>query len=79
MKILALIGSPRKGSNTDILIDEILKGVSSRKNRHRYEKLYLYDYEISPCIDCRHCKTVIANASSLMERDKSIRKWNRQT
>jgi hypothetical protein len=26
MKILALIGSPRKGSNTDILVDEILKG-----------------------------------------------------
>ncbi len=26
MKILALIGSPRKGSNTDILVDQILLG-----------------------------------------------------
>ena len=54
MKILALIGSPRKGSNTDILVDEILKG--SKKVRHRSKKLYLYDYSISPCIDCRYCK-----------------------
>jgi len=54
MKILALIGSPRKGSNTDILVDEILKG--SKKAGHTSEKLYLYDYKISPCIDCRACK-----------------------
>ena len=56
VKILALIGSPRKGSNTDILVDQILKGITSKKNSQRYEKLYLYDYEISPCIDCRYCK-----------------------
>ena len=56
MRILALIGSPRKGSNTDILVDQILKGITNKRNSHRYEKLYLYDYEISPCIDCRYCK-----------------------
>ena len=54
MKILALIGSPRKGSNTDTLVDEILKGC--KKAGHTSEKLYLYDYKISPCIDCRACK-----------------------
>ncbi len=54
MKIFALIGSPRKGSNTDILVDEILKG--SKKTGHTNKKLYLYDYKISPCIDCRACK-----------------------
>ena len=54
MKILALIGSPRKGSNTDTLTNQILKG--SKANGHTTEKLYLYDYEISPCIDCRNCK-----------------------
>jgi len=55
MNILALIGSPRKGSNTDILVDRILRGC--RERRHTSEKLYLYDFEISPCIDCRRCKT----------------------
>ena len=54
MKILALIGSPRKGGNTDTLVGHILKGWTSRG--HTYEKLYLYDHEICPCADCRRCK-----------------------
>jgi len=54
MKILALSGSPRKQGNTDILIDEILRG--ARSKGHQGEKLRLYDYEIQPCIDCRRCK-----------------------
>ncbi len=54
MKILALIGSPRKGGNTDILVDQILQG--GKTIEHTSKKLYLYDYEISPCIDCRRCK-----------------------
>ena len=54
MKILSLVGSPRKGSNTDILIDQILKG--AKENGHSSDKIYLYDKKISPCIDCRKCK-----------------------
>jgi multimeric flavodoxin WrbA len=54
MKILALVGSPRKGGNTDILIDCILKG--SEASGHTTSKVYLYDHQISPCIDCRRCK-----------------------
>ena len=54
MNILALIGSPRKGGNTDILVDQILKGPKAKG--HTTEKLYLYRYKITPCIDCRHCK-----------------------
>lgn len=54
MKILALIGSPRKGSNTDTVVDRILAG--AREKGHASEKLYVYDYEIAPCIDCRRCK-----------------------
>ena len=54
MKILALIGSPRKGGNTDTLVDQILKG--SKSSGHISEKIYIYGYKISPCIDCRKCK-----------------------
>jgi multimeric flavodoxin WrbA len=54
MKVLALIGSPRIGSNTDILADRVLQGAQSRG--HSTEKIYLYDYRISPCLDCRRCK-----------------------
>lgn len=54
MKILALNGSARKKGNTDILIDQILKG--TKEKGHKSEKLYLYDYQILPCTDCRDCK-----------------------
>jgi len=54
MKILVLIGSPRKGGNTDIIVTQILEGAMTQG--HVSETLYLYDYEILPCIDCRNCK-----------------------
>lgn len=54
MLILAVLGSPRKGGNTEILVDEILKGAQAKG--HVAEKLRLYDCEILPCLDCRGCK-----------------------
>lgn len=53
MKILALMGSPRKGSNTDILLDKVLEG--AKTNGHNSEKIYLYNQEIGPCIACYGC------------------------
>jgi multimeric flavodoxin WrbA len=52
--VLAVIGSPRKGGNTEILVGEIIKG--AEENGHVAEMLRLYDYEIQPCLDCRGCK-----------------------
>ena len=54
MKITALVGSPRKMSNTDILVDKILE--AGTKKGYISEKIYLYDQQIKPCIDCRACK-----------------------
>jgi multimeric flavodoxin WrbA len=54
MRILGLIGSPRKGSNTDILVSKILEGASS--NGQNTKKVYLYEENISPCLDCRECQ-----------------------
>ncbi len=54
MKILALIGSPRKGSNTDLLVDAVIEG--ARTKGHSADKLFLYDHDIRPCVDCRGCK-----------------------
>ena len=54
MRILALVGSPRKSGNTDTLVEEVLKGAGTAG--HESEKIYLYKHEISPCIDCRKCK-----------------------
>lgn len=55
MNVFAMIGSPRKGSNTDILVDQLLKGAVEKG--HEARKVYLYQYEVKPCVDCRKCKT----------------------
>jgi multimeric flavodoxin WrbA len=52
MRILGLVGSPRKGSNTDLLVTKILDGASG----HLTEKVYLYDLDIAACVDCRSCQ-----------------------
>ena len=54
MKVLALIGSPRRRGNTDLLVEAAM-GEAAKRGREG-EKLYLYDYEIKPCVDCRACK-----------------------
>ncbi|MCW4034951.1 MAG: flavodoxin family protein [Candidatus Bathyarchaeota archaeon] len=54
MKVLALVGSPRKGGNTDILVNQVLEGAQTKG--YTTDKLYLYDYTISLCVDCRQCK-----------------------
>lgn len=54
MDVLGLVASPRKGGNTDLLVDAILGGAQGRG--HRIGKLYLYDCGIGPCVDCRGCK-----------------------
>jgi multimeric flavodoxin WrbA len=54
MKILALNGSPRKGGNTEILVDAAL--AEAGMHGHPGRKLRLYDYQIEPCVDCRACK-----------------------
>lgn len=54
MKILALIGSPRKRSNTEIIIDEIAKGAI--ENGHEVEKYFLDKLDINPCSGCEICR-----------------------
>ncbi len=54
MKILGLIGSPRIGGNTDLLVDKIFEG--SKSKGYSTEKIYIYDYNISLCTDCQSCK-----------------------
>lgn len=54
MRVLGLVGSPRKEGNTDLLVNRILDGAS--ESNHFTEKVYLYELDIAPCIDCRSCK-----------------------
>lgn len=47
MRVLGVVGSPRKGGNTDILVDEVLRG--ARDAGTDAEKVFLNDLEIKPC------------------------------
>ena len=51
MKILAIMGSPRKSSNVDILIDKVLEGAKS-KTDVEVEKVYIYESDIKYCTGC---------------------------
>ena len=54
MNILILSGSPRKGGNTDLLVEAFVKGASPK---HHVEVVSVHDYKINPCIGCNSCFT----------------------
>lgn len=53
MKILGILGSPRKGGNSDILLDEALRG--AREAGAETEKIILDELQIHGCRDCKGC------------------------
>ncbi len=53
MEILALIGSPRKNSNCEIIVDEIAKG--AEENGHTVTKYIIHDLDVAPCSGCELC------------------------
>jgi len=55
MKVLAIMGSPRKGKNNDRLLNYILEGISRREASGVVEKLYVSDLAIAPCLACDAC------------------------
>ncbi|MFC2104933.1 flavodoxin family protein [Bacteroidota bacterium] len=52
-KLLILNGSPRKKGNTAVLSEHLKNNLSNDINA---EQLFLYDYALNPCTDCRACK-----------------------
>ena len=57
MKVLAVVGSPRKGGNSDTLVDAILAGASEAGAE--VEKLYLNDLELRGCQACNACRDAV--------------------
>ena len=54
MNILILTGSPRKGSNTDMLANAFADGA---RLKHNVEIVSVNDYKINACIGCNTCFT----------------------
>jgi hypothetical protein len=53
--VLALFGSPRRGGNTDMLMEELLSGVG-RDGGTEITRLYLSEMDIKPCTGCGYCE-----------------------
>ncbi len=55
MKVLAIMGSPRRGKNNDILLDTLLGSISRQEASVDITKLYVSDLAIAPCLACDAC------------------------
>jgi len=53
MKVLGIYGSPRKGGNTDQLLDKVLEGAQSAGAEVR--RVYVRDLNLCGCIECGGC------------------------
>lgn len=53
MKVLSILGSPRRGGNTEIVLDEALRG--ARDSGAECEKVVLRDLNIKPCMEIYKC------------------------
>ena len=53
MRVLGIFGSPRRGGNTEILLEEALKG--AEKEGAETERLHVADFNIMPCVECLAC------------------------
>jgi multimeric flavodoxin WrbA len=54
VKVLGVMGSPRIGGNTDVLLTEVLRGADLAGAQT--ERIDLVRYDISPCTSCQECK-----------------------
>lgn len=55
LKVLGVAGSPRRGGNTELLLDKALEGAV--KGGANIEKIVVRSLKISPCIECNYCFT----------------------
>jgi len=54
MKVLGIMGSPRRQSNTEILLDKALEG--AREAGAEVEKMIVSKLKISPCLEIYACR-----------------------
>jgi multimeric flavodoxin WrbA len=55
MKLTAIVGSPRRGSNTDILVDKVIEGYRSATDAE-VEKILVVEKKIEYCTGCLSCQ-----------------------
>lgn len=54
VRVLGIVGSPRRGGNTEALVDEVLRG--AQEAGAQVEKVILSKLDIGPCRACDACR-----------------------
>ncbi len=77
-RVLGIVGSPRRGGNTEILVDEVLRG--AEQAGAQVEKVILSKLDIRPCRGCDACKkagkcTQQDDMHALLEQMKRSQVW----
>ena len=68
MKLMAIIGSPRKGGNTEILIDRVIAGCRSKTDVD-LEKFFVVEKKIEYCTGCMSCVMPAPGPGTCVIRD----------
>lgn len=58
MKILALLGSPRRYGNTSLLLEEYLRGIKASNKDADITKVFLHEKNIHCCAACDTCRSI---------------------
>jgi multimeric flavodoxin WrbA len=77
-RMLGIVGSPRRGGNTEILVDEVLRG--AEEAGALVEKVILSKLNIAPCRACDTCRKAGQCAQrddmpALLEKMKRSQVW----
>ena len=56
MKVLAIVGSYRRGKTIDTLVDSAIEGAKANRGDVAAEKIYLIDKDIKYCKNCMVCR-----------------------
>lgn len=63
-KVLAIVSSPRKGGNSETLVERFTTG--AKEVGHTVETVFLRDKKIAPCIACEAC---LRNGGTCVQKD----------
>lgn len=76
--VLGIVGSPRRRGNTEILVDEVLRG--AEESGARVEKIILTKLHIEPCSACDACRKMVScikkdDMQDLYEKMEKSQMW----
>ena len=77
-RVLGIVGSPRRGGNTEILVDEVLRG--AEEAGAQVEKVILSELDVRPCRGCDACQkagkcTQQDDMHALLEQMERCQTW----